>query len=109
MVWPLSTPGGTLSITFPSAGRTPRPLHLGHGFFTTAPAPPQVAQVEEVRTWPMKVLRTWPTTPAPLHVGQVSGWEPPSLPVPPHESHSSIRPTAISFCRPVTTSLRLRL
>src|SRR5690348_6176839 len=82
----------------------PSPRHFLQGVCTMVPSPRHVGQGATVTNWPKNERCARRTSPLPLHVGHVSGFDPGSAPVPPHLSHGSSSFALIFFSTPVDTS-----
>jgi len=100
---PLSTPGGTLMLSWCVRRCTPEPSQLGHGFAMIVPCPlqwPHVLAIEKKPCWKR-------TCPEPRHCGQVRGEVPGLAPRPRHVSQVDRRGTAIVFSHPKAASSKL--
>src|SRR5438874_3916514 len=102
---PLSTPGGTLMLSWCVRRCTPEPSQLGHGFAMIVPCPlqwPHVLAIEKKPCWKR-------TCPEPRHCGQVRGEVPGLAPRPRHVSQVDRRGTAIVFSHPKAASSKLKI
>src|SRR5438105_11936569 len=100
---PVSTPGGTLTLSTLSVSTLPAPRQVAQGSVTTLPAPWQWEQVREIWKNPC-VIRS---SPAPWQVGQVLGEVPGFAPEPWQVEHCLCRWILTLASLPTAASVQL--
>ena len=78
----------------------PSPRHFLHGDATMRPSPRHVGHGATVTNWPKNDRCARRTSPLPLHVAHVCGFEPGSAPLPSQRSHGSSSLRLIFFSTP---------
>src|SRR6056297_666167 len=87
ILFPLSIPGGIVTLSFCGFDITPFPLHMSQGFSMMYPSPLQVGHGEAIEKKP-ELLRTCPLPP---QVGHTLRPLPVSAPLPPQEGQVTCR------------------